>query len=532
MKKRSKFFSVIEIIVIALLILIIAGMLFLYFTFSETGTAAEIFGSTVYQTQAVNMQPAVPTGCAVIGKKSAVSSAKTQDVVLCRIDDKIVVARIVDILNEDGKNYYTMHFDTAPENDVHVITQSDIIAAGIKTWVFLGKLLTFARSTTGIMIVIILPSFIIIILQVIKIVNSKHTHEEAVSLADLEDIMRSDDYPEEAFLPIDKSTSTDKPDMSGKSDDLSFRSASDKISDDEKIPQPVSELMPEDGIIRTGTLADIFGEEAVNMPKAVDIFAEDEEFFSSQPSKTGFSLFDDDTYVKPEEKEQDVFEEPPAETPRDSRSVLASEFYGITEEVRSHQEERRIAEENALFEDTLEKKADSILDSISDEELTVPAEPSDEIPAEEITETSPETYEDTHTADTDASADASPFEYFNSIGDALNAAKGIRPEPEKAPEQPAEEIAEAPAADITPDEKDDLTTGISFELPEIPEMPVHETVPTAAEIVQDAVSDMPVRGERPEPPKQHVVKKRVVKRKKVSVDDLLSMIDSEEKKLS
>ena len=197
MKKRSKFFSVIEIIVIALLILIIAGMLFLYFTFSETGTAAEIFGSTVYQTQAVNMQPAVPTGCAVIGKKSAVSSAKTQDVVLCRIDDKIVVARIVDILNEDGKNYYTMHFDTAPENDVHVITQSDIIAAGIKTWVFLGKLLTFARSTTGIMIVIILPSFIIIILPVIKIVNSKHTHEEAVSLADLEDIMRSDDYPEE-----------------------------------------------------------------------------------------------------------------------------------------------------------------------------------------------------------------------------------------------------------------------------------------------------------------------------------------------
>ncbi|MBR4224441.1 MAG: hypothetical protein IKR73_06490 [Oscillospiraceae bacterium] len=574
--KRSKAFTVVEMIVIAVLILLIAGMLFLYFTFSETGAAVDLFGKTVYQTQAVNMQPAIPKGCAVIGSRDKVDSAKTGDVVLCNIADKQVLARIADILNDEGVNYYTMHYDTAKDDDVTVITQQQIIAADIRIHRPLGRLISFATSTPGIMLVIIIPSSIIIVMQVIKIVNSKHTHEESMSLADLEDIMLSDDYPEETFLPIDKS-STDAPDMSGMANGLSFGTVADKV-DLGSVAQMGAPVPDEDGIIRTGSLADIFGENDISAssPKAVDIFAEDGEFFAEGATKKGFSLFDEEEVLDSPKRDSELFEETeqepvpvlipepePAPVPepvssfsarserrRDDRSVLASEFYGVTAEVRSHEEERRIMKEKGIpvFEDPMDAKAESILSGLSDSMLIGDAE---ESPAPETNDIAP-----AETAYTAPETDANGFAYFNSLGDALRAVNG-EPAPAPAPApayepapsyddtytQSAEQAADTPATDNAAlfDElvAADTDSAADIVMTDI-EGAAADTVQSAAEVARETIGEIPVLGghpapilepERPAQPEPHTVK-RVVKRKKVSVDDLLSIIDSEEKKLS
>ena len=141
--KSSKIFSVIEGIIIAIFILFIAGMLFLYFTFSDAGAAPTIFGHIVYQTKAVNMQPAINKDDAVIGKSSAAQEAKAGEVVLCKLDDRIVVARIDSIINENGTLYYNVKFDTAAASDIHRIAPTDLIAGNIHKSVPLGRLVPY-----------------------------------------------------------------------------------------------------------------------------------------------------------------------------------------------------------------------------------------------------------------------------------------------------------------------------------------------------------------------------------------------------
>lgn len=192
MAKSKKAVNIIEGIIIGILILIIAGMLFLYFTFSKTGAAPEIFGYTIYHTMAVNMAPEIPADTAVIAKSSENENIKVGSAVLCRIGDDTVLTRVVQLLNENGEKSYVVKFDTAPANDTFKIPAENIIAKAVWQSAILGKMLSFATSTFGIMIIIIIPSFIIIVFQIVRIINVKRREEESVSLDELENIMDDD----------------------------------------------------------------------------------------------------------------------------------------------------------------------------------------------------------------------------------------------------------------------------------------------------------------------------------------------------
>lgn len=191
--KKKSVVNIIEGIVVAVLILLIGGMLFLYFSFSETGAAPDIFGYTIYHTKAVNMQPDIPAGTAVIAKSSEIDAIKVGSVVLCRIGEDTVLTRVVQLVSENGELSYVVKFDTAPDNDTFRIPQENVLARAIWTNKILGGLLTFATSTFGIMLVIIIPSFVIIVFQVIRIINVKRVEEDAVSLDDLNEVMIRDD---------------------------------------------------------------------------------------------------------------------------------------------------------------------------------------------------------------------------------------------------------------------------------------------------------------------------------------------------
>ncbi|MGN0666351.1 MAG: signal peptidase I [Huintestinicola sp.] len=191
-RRKKNGINVLEGIVITLVIIVIACMLMLYFTFRTSGKPADMFGYTIYQTNAVNMEPKIHEGSAVICKESEKENIKVGSAVLCKIGDDIVVSRVQNVMSENGAVSYVVKFDTAPEAESFKLAEDKIIAKALWTSDFFGKILDFATSTLGIMLVIIIPSFMIIVFQVIRIVNAKRAEEEAASLDDLEEIMIPD----------------------------------------------------------------------------------------------------------------------------------------------------------------------------------------------------------------------------------------------------------------------------------------------------------------------------------------------------
>ena len=194
-KSKKSIVNIIEGIVIALMIILIASMLILYFSFSKEGTVPNLFGYTIYHTKAVNMEPEIPAESAVIAKASEIENIKVGSAILCRIGDDTVLTRVVQLLNENGEMSYVVKFDTAPPNNTFKIPSTSVIAKAMWTSTGLGSLLNFATSTFGIMLVIIIPSFIIIVFQIIRIINAKHAEEDAYSLDDLNEIMIDNSTP-------------------------------------------------------------------------------------------------------------------------------------------------------------------------------------------------------------------------------------------------------------------------------------------------------------------------------------------------
>lgn len=191
-KKRSPV-NIIEGIVITVLIVLIIFMLVVYFAFSKTGATPKFFGYTFYRTMAVNMETDIPAGTAIIAKASEIDNIKEGSVVLCKVDETTVLTRVVQIVNENGQLSYVVKFDTAPAADTFKIPGDNVIAKAIYQSAGLGSMLGFVTSTFGIMLIIIIPSFIIIVFQVIRIINVKRKEEDASSLDDLDEIMKDSD---------------------------------------------------------------------------------------------------------------------------------------------------------------------------------------------------------------------------------------------------------------------------------------------------------------------------------------------------
>ena len=229
-KKKGSVVNIIEGAVIAVLILLIAVMLVMYFSFSKTGAAPSFFGYTFYRTMAVNMETDIPAGTAIIAKESEKENIKVGSVVLCRIGEDTVLTRVVQLINENGEMSYVVKFDTAPANDTFRIPSENVIAKAVMQSSLLGSILGFATSTVGIMLVIIIPSFIIIVFQIVRIINIKRTEEEASSLDDLDEIMLDTDGRFEDMF------SDDIPEAA----QPAFRSAAREESHEEKTPEVLS----------------------------------------------------------------------------------------------------------------------------------------------------------------------------------------------------------------------------------------------------------------------------------------------------
>ncbi|MGN0695835.1 MAG: hypothetical protein ACI4J5_03600 [Oscillospiraceae bacterium] len=168
----------VEFIVIGILILLIAAMLVIYFSFRETGSAPKIFGYYIYQTHAVNMEPKIPAESAVFAKADEKENIGEDSVVLCRLDNNLAIIRVVEMLEEDGEEFYIVRYDTSPVNDTYKIPAESVIAKAMYYDKFTGSLLNFATSEKGIIIVVIIPSILIVLFQVVKLVLAQKDSDD------------------------------------------------------------------------------------------------------------------------------------------------------------------------------------------------------------------------------------------------------------------------------------------------------------------------------------------------------------------
>ena len=120
--------------------------------------------------------------------------------VICQIGEDTVLTRVVQLVSENGEVSYVVKFDTAPANDTFKIPAENVIARATSQSSAFGSVLNFATSTFGIMLVIIIPSLIIIIFQVVRIINVKRHEEEAFSLDELDEIMTADEDNSQDFF--------------------------------------------------------------------------------------------------------------------------------------------------------------------------------------------------------------------------------------------------------------------------------------------------------------------------------------------
>ena len=189
--KKASAFSVAEVIVTVILIVVIAGLVFCNVVFRSDNKSTSIFGYSFYKTRAVNMVPEIPVNTVIIAKKSEIPNIKEKSVILCNIGEYTALTRVVEIQQEEGQTYYIVKFDTAPANETFRVSGEDVIAKAVWQLESFGKFLDFATSVPGIIIAVIIPLAVIIIFQAVRIKNIKELEREASSLDDIDEVIFS-----------------------------------------------------------------------------------------------------------------------------------------------------------------------------------------------------------------------------------------------------------------------------------------------------------------------------------------------------
>lgn len=202
--ERKSPVTVIEIVIIAILLVFIVIMIATCFAFRNKGDTPQIFGKYLYHTKAVNMLPKIPENTLIIADKDDISNIVPGSVVLCNIDENTILIRVTEVSIEEGNQYYVVKFDTSPENETFKISKDDIIAVAKQQDSVMGGIISFATTTYGVLLIIILPCFLIILFQVFKIVNIKRLEEKADALDDLDDIIFTNEQEEPSPVTFTK----------------------------------------------------------------------------------------------------------------------------------------------------------------------------------------------------------------------------------------------------------------------------------------------------------------------------------------
>ena len=144
---------------IILILIAISAIVFLVFY-----RPVSLWGDTRYEpVYTGSMEPAIPVGGIVVIKPVDPETLKTGDIICFKFtEDTSVTHRIVNIADEG----FVTKGDANEDPDQWAVKKENVIGKVILTIPFIGYLGYFVRTSTGIILLIVLPASVIIILEI------------------------------------------------------------------------------------------------------------------------------------------------------------------------------------------------------------------------------------------------------------------------------------------------------------------------------------------------------------------------------
>lgn len=157
-------------------VIILVAALFAFTTLAtrDSRSVASVAGFTPLTVASDSMEPTFGTNDLIIIKKCDTSTLKEGDIItfhtIINNEYALNTHRIVDIEENNGYRAYRTKGDNNQIEDTHVIADGDIVGKYVLKLAGVGALMRFLSSSTGFLVVIIIPLLIFFVLQVYHLI--------------------------------------------------------------------------------------------------------------------------------------------------------------------------------------------------------------------------------------------------------------------------------------------------------------------------------------------------------------------------
>lgn len=182
--KKRKPLQIVGIIVVIILALAIVSTFVVYGIFKDSNSAPMVFGKRVYIMSGTGMEPRIPQGSAVFVEEGTLPENEG-NVILCNIDGKLALVGYVGsqtTTSEDGlvTTSYIVKYDSTSADQQWTVDAEDIIGRAVSYDLLMGRVITFASSKVGMLVIVIVPCALLIIYEVIMLIITARRKKTAV----------------------------------------------------------------------------------------------------------------------------------------------------------------------------------------------------------------------------------------------------------------------------------------------------------------------------------------------------------------
>ncbi|MCD7784666.1 MAG: hypothetical protein LUH18_03670 [Oscillospiraceae bacterium] len=194
--KKRKPLQIVGIVIVVILALAIVSTFVIYGIFKDSNSAPMVFGKRVYIMSGSGMEPRIPQGSAVFVEEGTLPESEG-NVILCNIDGKLALVGYVGsqtTTSEEGlvTTSYIVKYDSTSADQQWTVDADDIIGRAVSYDLLMGRVITFASSKVGMLVIVIVPCALLILYEVIMLiitsrkrkVSAEEPAEEDMSPAD------------------------------------------------------------------------------------------------------------------------------------------------------------------------------------------------------------------------------------------------------------------------------------------------------------------------------------------------------------
>ncbi len=186
MEVLKKVATVLASVVLWAVILLAALFTFTTLATRDVNNVSNLFGYTPLSVQTESMSPTFDAGDLIIIKKVDPATLKEGDIITFHTiilnQYALNTHRIVEISEGGGYRSYVTKGDNNQISDTHIISDGDIVGKYTGRVKGLGKVLDFLSSSTGFLVVIVLPMLIFFIYQVYHLIMVSIQLKKAVAI--------------------------------------------------------------------------------------------------------------------------------------------------------------------------------------------------------------------------------------------------------------------------------------------------------------------------------------------------------------